>query len=326
MFYENYKNIIFFRFTLYSNICLNSFSNKSYFWLDSTYSSTFSTLNKFDLSSDFDDTIFSHKNSVLRLVYFKKRFGFFKKNNKINHFYLYKTNFLKNQSLSKFDSFEIDLDSKNFNKFFDFKSSTFSVFFNNRKLLKKLFFLKNMRQKKTTKLFSKLIKSDFKSFVKFIEYSLYNILIKSKMCYTYSESIFLIKNGFVFVNGLLIKNPFFLLKNSDIIQITISDQFYEFFKINTDKKYKLVCLLKHIIWKNHRFLNNFYKQSYNRVPDWVFDTSSFYEDVPSYIDVDYTTMSLCILKLDVNFIFYNNNFLNFINIFMLRNYNWNYLV
>jgi hypothetical protein len=29
---------------------------------------------------------------------------------------------------------------------------------------------------------------------------------------------------------------------------------------------------------------------------------------------------------NLNFFFYNNSFLNFINIFMLRNYNWNYLV
>jgi hypothetical protein len=29
---------------------------------------------------------------------------------------------------------------------------------------------------------------------------------------------------------------------------------------------------------------------------------------------------------NLNFFFYNNSFLNFINILMLRNYNWNYLV
>jgi len=304
---------------------LHFFSNRIFFWLDSNFSNTFSVLSKFDLSYDFDDTFFSYKNNILRLVYLKKKFGFFKKDNKLNHYFLYKTNFLKTSSTNKFDNFENDLDVKVLNKFFDLKSSTFSIFYKNRKLFKKLIFLKNLKQKKTTKILSKLLKSSFIKFVNFVEYSLYNILIKSKICYTQSESIFFIKNGFVFVNGVRITNPFFILKKSDIIQLILSDCFFDFFKINTDKKYKSVCLLKHIIWKNHRFLNNFYKQSYNRVPDWVLDVSSFYEDVPTYIDVDYTILSICVLNNDINFMFYNNNFLNFINVFMLRNYNWNYL-
>ena len=155
---------------------------------------------------------------------------------------------------------------------------------------------------------------------------MYNLLIKSKICYTVSESLFLIKNGFVFINGVKTTNPFLILKKFDIIQISISDSFFDFFKINTDKKFKVTSLLKHIIWKNNRFINNFYKQSYNRVPSWVSNVSSFYEDVPSYIEIDYTILSFCFLNDSVNFIFYNNSFLHFINIFMLRNYNWNYLV
>lgn len=154
---------------------------------------------------------------------------------------------------------------------------------------------------------------------------MYNTLIKAKFCYTKSESIFFIKNGLVFINGSKCLNPYYIVNNSDIIQFSISENFFDFFKINTDKKHKSILIIKHIIWKNHRFLNNFYKQSYNRVPDWILDISSFYDDVPSYIEIDYTTLSLCVLKVDLNFIFYNNNSLNFLNIFMLRNYNWNYL-
>ena len=232
---------------MHSNICLQFFSNKIYFWLDSTYSNTFSVLNKFDLSHHLNDNFFSHKNNILRLVCIKKKFGFFKKDSKINHYHLYKINFLKSISNSKFDYFEDDLNVKSLNKLFDLKSSTFSIFYKNRKLLKKLIFLKTLKQKKTTKLFSKLLKSNFIEFVNFIEYSLYNILIKSKFCYTQSESIFLIKNGLVYINGVCIKNSFYITKNSDIIQVVLSDSFFEFFKINMDRKYKTVCLLKHII-------------------------------------------------------------------------------
>lgn len=267
----------------------------------------------------------SHKNSLLRLVYVKKKFGFFKKDTKVNHFFLYKVNFLKNLSFSKLDN-DLDLDSKNtLNKFFDLKSNSFKLFYKNRKLIKKILLFKNIKQKKTTKILSKLIKVSFSRFAKFTEFALYNILLKSKLCYTLTESLFLIKNGFVFLNGLVSKNPLTTIKKSDIIQLVMSDLFFEFFKINSDKKYRTISSLKHIIWKNNRFSNNFYKQSYNRVPEWVLDISSFYEDVPNYIEIDYTTLSLCLVNNNINFIFYNNNFLNFLNVFMLRNYNWNYL-
>jgi ribosomal protein S4 len=204
-------------------------------------------LSKFDLSSDFDDNFYTYKNSLLRLVYLKKKYGFFKKDSKINHYFLYKVNFLKNTSNNKYDYLTNDLDSKPLNKFFDFKSSSFSTFYKNRKIFKNLILLKNIKQKKTTKILSKLIKSNFLKFVNFFEFSLLNILIKSKICYTRSESIFLIKNDFVFINGVSVNNPFVLVKKSDIIQISLSDLFFDFFKINTDKKYKTICLLKHII-------------------------------------------------------------------------------
>jgi hypothetical protein len=182
------------------------------------------------------------------LIYIKKKFGFFKKDLKINHFYLYKTNFYKNIYNNKFDITDQESDNKNnFNKFIDLKSSTFNIFYKNRKILKNLILLKSLKQKKTTKLFSKILKLNFFDFSKFIEFSIYNLLIKSKICYTSSESLFLIKNGFVFLNGIKIKNPFLILKKSDIVQITLSDTFFDFFKINTDKKFKVTSMLKHII-------------------------------------------------------------------------------
>ena len=320
--------MIFLRFNCFFNISINFLNLRIYFWYNSNNLNTYSVLNKFDLSTDFDDNLlFSLKNNLNRLIYIKKKFGFFKKDNKINHFYLYKTNFLKNSYNSKIDFFDIDYDNKTiFNKFIDLKSTNFNIFYKNRKILKNLILFKNLKQKKTTKFFSKILKLNFTNFSKFIEFSIYNLLIKSKICYTISESLFLIKNGFVFLNGVKLNNPFLILKKTDIVQISISDSFFDFFKINTDKKFKLTSLLKHIIWKNNRFVNNFYKQSYSRVPNWVNEVSSYYEDIPSYIEIDYTVLSFCFLNDNLNFFFYNNSFLNFINIFMIRNYNWNYLI
>jgi ribosomal protein S4 len=135
----------------------------------------------------------------------------------------------------------------------------------------------------------------------------------------------LINRGIVFINGVRTTNPYLHVKVGDVVQLIISDNFFTFFKISTNKKLKLLNSLKHIIWKNNRFRNNFYKQQYNRVPDWVSALSSFYDDVSAYIDVDYTVLSFCLINSDEKFNFLKKTNLKFINLFMLRNYNWNYL-
>lgn len=326
IFYKNYKNNLFIRFNLYNNISLFFFSNKTFSWyeLNNSFQNAYSLFNKFSFESDLQTN--SYKNSIINSIFLKKKFGFFKKNSKINHYSLYKLNFLKNSSFLKNDSIDFDSDSRNiFNKFVDLKSSSFNTFYNNRKILINLFFFKKTRQNKNTKILSKLTKSNFLGFIKFFEFSLINSLIRSKFCYTISESIFFIQNGCVYVNGIKCNNPFFQLSGGDLIQLPIFDDYFNFFKISTDKNIKLINSLKHIIWKNNRFNSNFYKQSYNRVPDWVSSISYFYDDVSIMYDVDYTIMTSILLFRKINFNFLNLNFYNFINLYMIRNYNWNYL-
>lgn len=329
MFYENYKKSIFLRFTLSKNISVSIFPNKFFLWLESTNTknSFFSVLGKFELSTKIN-CVQKHslKKSILNVLFLKKKFGFFKKNNKLIHVNLYRLNFLKNLSNNK--SFKNKFFKKKFrtSKFIDFKFNSFRIFYQNRVILKNLMFLKKMKQQKTTRFLSKITKQSLIDFSSFFEFSLFSLLIKSKICNSFSESLFFINNGLVFVNGKKSYNPFFQINVGDVIQISLSDKIFNFFKINFNKKVKILNTLKYIIWKNHRFRNNFYKQPYNRVPNWVSDISFFYEDVPTCIDVDYSVMSFCILHKNIKNNFFKKSFLKNINMYMLRNYNWNYLI
>lgn len=328
--YENYKNLIFCRFTLSNNLSLSIFSNKFFTWYEcNQYKySIFSVVARFDSNlSNSNVEPNSFKKLLLFRVFLKKKFGFFKKKVKTNHVHLYRLSFLKNLYINRFNFKKTFLSKRKSkgSKFLELKSTSFRLFLQNRKILGNLFFLKNTKQYKTTKVFSKLIKSDIKVFSKFFEFSLLNFLVKVKFCYTFSEAFCLINKGMVFVNGTKVSNPYFQLNLGDVVQLILLDNFFTFFKMNTQKKIKLLNSLKHIIWKNNRFKNNFYKQQYNRVPDWVSSLSFFYDDCPAFVEIDYTISSFCVIDIGRKLDFFKKTNLRFINLFMLRNYNWNYL-
>lgn len=154
-----------------------------------------------------------------------------------------------------------------------------------------------------------------------------NYLVKSHFVFSKKEGLNLIRSKKVYVNGLVVTNPFYVLKKNDYVQLPISNNTYNYVYFNVDKNFKKLSLLKHIIWKNTRFRNNFYKQPYNRVPSWVNELFNYNDDISINIEVDFTTMSFCIVNECVDYISVSsNNDLNFLNLYMFRNYNWNFLV
>jgi len=245
--YANYKKIFFNRFNFFNNLSFFFFSKFKFFWYDynprlrNRFKKTYSVLNKFNINN------FNFSNFFLKNLIFKKKFGFFKKDDKIKHHFLYKLNFLKNLSKKKLDFKFFNKIKKRYNKFVDLKYSSFILFYKNRKILKNFLFLKDKKQYKTTKILSKIIKMDFINFYKFFEFSIVNLIIRCKFCYNLSESIFFLKNGFIYLNGLKITNPLTQVNVGDLIQLSFSENYFNFFKVNTNNKLKSIFFLKHII-------------------------------------------------------------------------------
>lgn len=311
------------------NIFIGLNFSKNFFWqnLDNRIYKSFNVLNKFERTNILVyQTNFSN---VINCVNLKKRLGFFKKDNKINHYSLYKLNFYKNIYQSQFFTQEnqINSDLKTFNKYIDLGRGSFFMFYKNRLILKNYLFQKKINQRKTTRFLSRLLKFTFKDSLVFFEFSLINYLVKSGFSSSKKEALILLKSGKVYVNGLTIKNPFYFLKKGDVVQLPISVNNYNYVYYNFDKNFKKLSLLKHIIWKNTRFRNNFYKQPYNRVPSWLNNFFNYGDDVSSNIEIDYTTMSFCLINTSIDTVSLSSDFdLNFLNLYMFRNYNWKYLI
>jgi hypothetical protein len=67
---------------------------------------------------------------------------------------------------------------------------------------------------------------------------------------------------------------------------------------------------------------NFYKQSSKYVPSWTINTLAYKNDVPKYLEVDYTLLlSIPVFKPN-NFYYLNFFFFKFISNYMLRLYFW----
>jgi ribosomal protein S4 len=114
---------------------------------------------------------------------------------------------------------------------------------NNRDLFKLFLNIKKNKQFQLTKIYSKSIKKSIKTSLIEREFSLHNILIRAKFVFTQNDSIFLIKNSFIFVNGVCITNPNYVLKINDVISMSFFKNYFFFFKTNFNQKLRLTYAL-----------------------------------------------------------------------------------
>lgn len=347
---QTFNFFIKLRFNFLSNLTflLGQFEKNKYQWTNYNYIPyKFFTRMKsnFIVDSLIKVNKITKHTRLKNIVVFKRKSGFLKKKSKLKNFLLLKLNNLKNykylnsffqkktptiffkKSLNK----EILSKSKTqkhseVGKFLDLKKRWYKTFTNNRFLLKFFTNIKKTKQFQSTRFFSKTLKKTPQSNLLTREFSLLNILIRSKLVFTINEALFFLKNNFVFVNGTCVTNPAHFIKLGDVINLSFCKKYFFFFKTSFNQKLRLTYGVGYRLWRLNRFRNNFYKQSPTGIPEWIFKISFFYEDVVSFLEVDYLTLSLMVIKLPTNFYHYNFYFTKFLSLYLLRLYNWKYVI
>jgi ribosomal protein S4 len=196
------------------------------------------------------------------LIIFKKKTGFLKKKDKLKNFLLLRLNNLKNfkflqnslnkgkiyknlklKNFNKISRLKIKTDHSDVNKFLELKKRWYKIFSKNRGLLKVYSNIKKKKQFQLTKIFYKNIKREVKlNFLK-NEFTLANLIVRSKFVFTNTEAIFFVKNGFVFVNGFCIVNPKHVISVGDVVNIIFLKNYFFFFKTNFSQKLRLTYAL-----------------------------------------------------------------------------------
>lgn len=210
---------------------------------------------------------------------------------------------------------------------FFFKKFFFKTLLKNRKFLKNFFFLNDKtRQKRITKfiLNSKTYKSNDRN--RCYEYSLLNVLLRSRLLSFDKDAIKLIKCGLVFLNGKVILDWKCNIRMGDCIQLSLSSVYFKYLKFSRKLLKKKLAFYKFSTWK-------FFRQKYfkkkrhlkpkkRKFPKFLNLFALYKLNIPRSLEVDFLTLSVFLLKKEASFTqssYYLNKSFSF-KLFSLHNY------
>jgi len=301
----------FYKYNLYCPL-IYSYQFK-YSWIDTKtkfdklYLSTGDNYHFVEFFKNYNVNLFFERRDLIsNFVKFKNKFSFFKKINSIKTIFLQKSSFNKNNNL---ENTKNNLVFKNF----DFVEKKLSYFKNNRKILKNIFKKNKKIEFYMNRFLKKISKIKFLNYLNLFEFSIKNILLNSGFFLNKNDIFYFLKNKFVFVNNKIVFNLDYIVKKNDVISIYFNKYYYFLYR-------------KYLNNLNINKYNMFFrKNTFNLKNDFNFINKSIIlkNDVPSYLEVDYISMSLILLYKDVND--YNSFDLKLLNGFLKRLNTWKYI-
>lgn len=165
--------------------------------------------------------------------------------------------------------------------------------------------------------------SGFKFLYKF-ELYLVTLLLRARIVYTIIDAEFLINSGFIFINGIVCYDKHYKINKSDRIQVAFSKQLHLWHReclSNIREDFKLLYPFVFARLKKRTLL---YKMRKNLNGIWPLRTIWWKYDIPRYLEVDYTTMTIFVLYLPLSWkdMFPYNFF--FYKIYSHKCYNWRF--
>jgi hypothetical protein len=249
-------------------------------------------------------------------VKFKNKLGFFKKVTSIKNLYLIKYNFFKNYNNINYSLIKSVASDSLIFKNFDFVEKKLLFFKNNRKILKNIFKKNKKIEHNISKFFKKMSKINNLNYLNMFEFSISNILLNSHFFLNKNDINFFIKNRYIFINNKVISNLNYELNKGDVINICYNKFYYFLYR-----KY-----INNLNFNINKY-NNFFKRNNNNLENdfnFINKLIIIKNDVPSYIEVDYISMSLILLYKNI----YNYNCfdLKLLTTFLKRLNSWKYII
>lgn len=162
--------------------------------------------------------------------------------------------------------------------------------------------------------------------VAFNNCQLFLLLMKTKFATDPFWSLELLNSQSVFINGLVTDNPDTYLIKGDFLQLMVHIKYY----MITKWQKNLTILKKSRIYKlaYRKFKPKTHRLGADRnyrYPDWLLNLRFFESDVPSFVELDFFTLSFLVIKNPFQY----SHQLNFKEVFefprVMRLYNWKYI-
>jgi len=317
-------------YLLVNDKILNTFYNKNYL-----YASVFFNLELLDIFM-LDKSI---KQYNIQQLWLKKQVTFLKKkNNLLNNFYeITQKNkaSIENGETSSYYSlstnnnlyrlYEHSTNTLDFSKVIDLRKKVKKTILENRKNLVNFLLNGSKRSKKISSLVSLLGKKKIWFMCNILELNIIHVLLNSCLVKSYMDAINFIKNGYVYINRRMVSNTKYVVKKGDVIEIFYSKLYFRYllqFRFINEKTYlkirnKLWAKIKNktsLTSGNERYLIKYYK-----------DNSLFKYHIPSYIEVDFSVLSLIIVANIKSFYDLSYYFRKNLSYYFIRQYNWKWL-
>ena len=269
---------------------------------------------KINVSNNF--LFFNYKNSRILEKNFYLEQGIKNDKNILNK-YCYYYNFF---------NFFFNFTSKvNVSKLIDVRKKIKKLVLDNRKILNIL----NNNGVKYSKKLTKVIFFNSKlkiwwNLVNF-EKKLYNVLINSCLVSSFSDSFNFIKNKNIFVNRILVTNPYKLLNLGDCVEIVINKNYFIYnYNLNIMFDKNLIKFKSKLV-SNMKQKDNTISNSDKFILKLLKDNYFFKKNIPNYLEVDFFVLSCIFFREIKSFddISYVNRKL--VTFFMYRLYNWKWI-
>lgn len=182
------------------------------------------------------------------------------------------------------------------------------------------FFLKSSVRKKKQLTFFKNLNKNIRSDRLALDNLLQINLLSSHLFFSPSDMNFFLKKGLVFLNGTPINNSLIFVKIGDRIQLVISTSYYMY--INNFFKFfkKKIRFLRYKRWRFRKYAaRNKYK---NWNPDFLKYFFLYKTDVSSNLEIDYTTLTIIVIKTTTNIFKTNLRLLRLYSTYFSKSYLW----
>lgn len=324
IFLNNIKiiDIILYKFLKISLTNLILPSKFNYSWL--VVNNNFIKLYK-NYNSNFVYTSFLQKNtlkinkkqtSVKNIIISKKKNGLIKNNfdiNKsmVNHFFFNrkqhefinsKTYFIKNEN----------------NKSYDLKKNIKIFLKKNKEYLSKILKKKYHNNKVFSKHIKYFLKRNNKILLLKTELSVKNLLIRSGFFLNFRDINFFFLEKNIFLNGKPCENINTFVRLGDVINIEFDEYNYLFFRQKLEYKNYILNKMTNIFFK--------IKKPNTKINKKIQNYTNINEDIPNFLEVDFLTMSIILIKYPSDFRNFNFLLSTFMNLYMKRSFLWKIIV
>lgn len=155
-----------------------------------------------------------------------------------------------------------------------------------------------------------------------LEFSLFNIILRSRFTTSIKDAFLWVKSGYVFINNTPVTNPYASLDLGDRVQLAMTNRYFIYKKTYFSKHKQDVAKLRAKLWLKNRGKFNLFRKRSKNWPKWILRTTYYKAIVPNFLEVDYLTLTSVIVCLPKTILEYDSVLWRYLNVYNFRLYNW----